>query len=129
MPRFATAEWVAALADAAADAALPEAGDAEPLTIRHVVEGGPEGDVAWWVRVAGGRVDAGPGPGVGADVVLTADYDTAAAVARGDLLARQALLAGRLRVSGEPGRLTRSAAALAALDRALVGLRAETEYP
>ena len=83
-------------------------------------------DVSWTVRVGGGTVVVDQRSD--ADVTLTTDRETAAALARGELAAQDAVAAGRLRVSGDVTRLVGSSAALAGLDSAYAALRATTTY-
>ncbi len=121
MPRFLSAEWAEAVATTVAGV---DTGDAR-LHIRHVV-----GDVRYSLRIANGRVTADLDSDGGAepDVVFTHDYETAAAINRGELSPQQAVLAGRLRVSGDPAALVRHADLLARVGVALEPLRSATTY-
>jgi hypothetical protein len=94
--RFLSNEWF----DQLGAVAGPSAGAAD-LVLQHLVTGGPEGDVDYHVRVAGGAVRIFRGPASDPDVTFAEDYDTAAAIASGRLGAPAALLAGRIRVGGD----------------------------
>ena len=72
MARFLSEEWFAlaraALSEAAGptpgDDAEPGAGAANPVSVRHRVTGGPDGDVDYLVRASRGRFTIEPGGGV-----------------------------------------------------------------
>lgn len=125
MARYLSAEWFAA---AASPDPLPEP---VSLVLEEVVGDTPDGPVLYRVEVAGDRArivwpvadDAAP-----ADLRITTDWDTAVAVARGDLSTQRALMEGRLRVSGSPGRLGDAAGALAGVDPLPTEVRTATTY-
>jgi putative sterol carrier protein len=129
--RYLSPEWIAALDDEATRAATDLTGDLAGVTlvVEHRVVGAPEGDVAYVVTIRDGdvRVAGGPHRG-GADLVLTADYATARALARGDVNAQQAFAAGMLKVAGRIDRLVAASRALAALQDGLAAVRARTTF-
>jgi putative sterol carrier protein len=128
VPRFLSPEWLAQVEDAAArDERLKQAASAADLTVRHIVRGGPEGDVAYTVRIGGGAVRVSPG-GTDGDVVFTQDYETAVAISRGALTPAAAFAAGRLKLGGRVDVLVRQGDALAALTDAFAVVREATEY-
>jgi predicted lipid carrier protein YhbT len=118
VPVFLSDEWIEALGEAAAKAS--PAPDAR-VAIRQVV-----GDISWTVRVADGAVSVDRDDT--ADLTLHADAETAAALARGELAAADALAAGRLRLSGDLSVLLDATGGLAGLDAAYAGVRASTEF-
>ena len=118
MPAFLSDEWIDALGAAAAGAA--PAGDVR-IAIRQVV-----GDVSWTVRVAGGAVSVDRDPT--ADLTLSTDPETAAALASGELATADALAAGRLRLAGDLSVLLEAAGGLAGVDAVYAGVRASTEF-
>jgi hypothetical protein len=95
--RFATAAWVEALDVALRAEAAPSTG---PLTIRSIVRGAPEGDLEYRVIVDGDGARAELGPGE-ATVGFSQDLATARAVSAGRLRAQEALITGRLELSGD----------------------------
>jgi hypothetical protein len=132
VPEYLSDAWVDALDDALqASASVTAVG---PLVIEQVVRGVPErGEVRYrvWVDAKGGhagRIAAGEGPDMPADIRLSTDYGTATAIARGRENAQTALARGRLQLGGIVDVLTRHADALAALDDATAKLRAATTY-
>ncbi|HEX2273563.1 MAG TPA: SCP2 sterol-binding domain-containing protein [Acidimicrobiales bacterium] len=128
MTRFLSPEWLALVEEAAGrDERVRQASSTVELTVRHVVRGGPQGDVAYTVRIADGVVRVRPG-GTDGDVELTQDYDTAVAISRGMLTPAAAFATGRLKLGGRVDTLVRQGDALAALTDAFAGVRETTEY-
>jgi len=120
--RFLSPEWLDSLQTATAPAS-----PAADLRIRQRVTGGPDGDVEYVVALAGGEVrfEAGAGP---ADVELTTDYATAAAISQGQLSPASAFAAGRLRVGGTVSSLVAHQEAFAGIGRLLGSVAEATTY-
>lgn len=126
--QFLSPAWLAELgAAAAASEALRAAAAGVRLTVRHVVTGGPEGDVEYRVCFDDGRVAVEAGPGQ-ADVEVRQDYETAAAVSDGKLTPAAAFGAGRMRLGGRPGLLAEHRDTLGRLGDVFAELRAHTAY-
>jgi hypothetical protein len=125
VPPYLSPEWIEAL-DRAADGIVAEPDVAVTLQVR--VAGGPGGDVAYAVTVAGGAVRVTSGESAGASVVLTQTYETAVAVAAGRTNALEALQRGDIAVEGDADRLRAAQPAFTALDAAAAQLRTETSY-
>jgi hypothetical protein len=103
-----------------------------PFEIEQIVSGVPRrGEVRYRIVVDGdgARVVGGDGSGRAADVRLTTDYPTAAAIAAGRENAQFALAAGRLRLGGSVDALVRNAPLFAALGDATSALRDVTTFP
>lgn len=150
MPRFLTHEWVAAFNTAVDGAAVRDPGDEAGLkassghfTVVQQVHGAPDGDVAVTLVVVGGTLrlqlsDALPPdePSVGeteasepqADVTISLSYVDAAALSKGDMLATEALNAGRIRVRGDLSVLVAGQQVLADARQYLSDLAADTTY-
>ena len=118
MPAFLSDEWVDALAGAASAATVDPG---VTLAVRQVVDG-----TGWTVRVAGGRISVDREPA--ADITLTTDRETAAALVRGEVAAQDAFAAGRLRLGGDLQKLLAAAGALSGLDAAYAGVREATTF-
>jgi putative sterol carrier protein len=102
MARFLSEEWLAELTDAvAADERVSAAASGIQLTIQQVVVGPDGGRTCYAIRVADGRVELTPGPADDADATITEDHDTASALAQGETTPQDAILAGKIRVSGD----------------------------
>lgn len=129
MARFLSAEWVEELgASAAADPELGARAAGVRLVLQQVVKMADGAEAAYALRVDGGRLELVWGRAADADVTLTEDYSTAAAMARGQLSAQAALLAGQLRVSGDTGALVRGQDALEAAQACFVRVQGSTSY-
>ena len=120
--RFLSPEWLERLASATAGAS-PGA----TVSIHQTVTGGPDGDVEYTLRLGGGRVTFEPGPGE-ADVDLRSDYETAAAISRGELSPAMAFAAGRLHVQGSVTALVAHQEAFTGLGSLLAGVAEATTY-
>lgn len=105
MTQFLSPAWFAE------NATTRPPGEAE-LTIQQRVTGGPDGDVAFVLRVWDGAVSIEQGSDAHPDVTLTEDYETALAIHEGRLSPAAALAAGRVQVSGAVARLLEHSAAL-----------------
>lgn len=125
MARFLSAAW---FADLDRERVVPaEPSDPAPAcVIRHVVTGGPDGEVRYRVVWESGGPRVRRGDDSHADVTFTSDYPTAAAIARGELSAEVALLEGRVRVSGHVAQASPSLRRVAGHDLLPATLRAAT---
>ena len=125
MAEFLTPEWVADLALAAAGAEVPA--DVR-LVVQQVVVQDEGPDVAYAVRIADGAVTVTEGRAADADVTFTQDRGTAGAIARGEMSAQAAFLAGRLRVGGDLTDAFAGARALAGLADVFAAPRGATSW-
>ncbi len=105
MTRFLSPAWFA-------ERTSPAPPGAPELTIQQRVTGGPDGDIAYVVRVWAESVSIEQGTDANPDVTLIEDYDTALAIHEGRLSAAAALAGGRVHVSGAVSRLLEHSAAL-----------------
>lgn len=126
MARFLSDAWFEELKAGSAAAQLSP--EEDPLVLEHLVSGGPSGDVRYHVRALRGRAQVVPGPAMQPHVVFAEDYATAAAVASGELSAAAALLAGRIRVAGDMGKLISRQGDLAVDDPVPSAVRAATTF-
>ncbi len=120
--KFLSPEWLAEVGALATGASPGGA-----LRVHQRVTGGPDGDVEYTMRVADGTVTYTPGPGP-ADVELTLDYATAAAISQGRLSPAAAFAAGRLRAGGSVAALAAHQEAVARIGERLASVPAATEY-
>lgn len=137
MPRFLSDEWF--------DAVRLHSGHGEPepephhsihgprpdrLVLEQVVTGSPDGNVRYFVIVEDNNarlVESGFARQV-ADLTITTDWDTATAMAKGELATQAALMQGRLRVRGNLAKLAGRAGDLAGLDPVPEAVRKNTTY-
>ena len=123
MPRFLSQEWVDAVT-----AALSSSEDARSalrdaaLTLQQHVSGGPVGDLVIWTTFAEGRVAGGLGEAPQPDVTFEMGYDTATALARGELNHQAAFMQGKLKVTGNMGKLLLNQEALEMLGPAMAAV-------
>ena len=100
--RFLSPEWMEAVNRAAASCPEVEATAGQaPVTISQLVTGGPDGDVAYTLRVGDGGMRVSTGGTDDATVTISEDWTTAVAVARGEMGADEAVMAGRMAVRGD----------------------------
>lgn len=101
--KFLSEEWAEALKrelDQSEDFRQAAAG--KHATIQQVITGG-ERDTNYWITIADGTIDLGVGDVEGEDATITQSYDSAAALARGELSAVTAFMTGSLKIAGNMG--------------------------
>jgi SCP-2 sterol transfer family len=117
---FLSPEWVDALNDAAASL---RHGLTTRLCVEHVV-----GDFVYHVDYRDERVTVHLGAADEPTVRLHADYETAAAIARGELSAQRAFMTGRVRIDGDVLALAGAQTALRTLPDPFADVRSTTEW-
>jgi len=85
------------------------------LCVQQVVTGAPGGEVSYWTKFDDGKVSGEIGSADDADVTITQDYDTAVAMNSGELNAQAAFMQGKLKVTGNMGKLLQNQGAMQAL--------------
>jgi putative sterol carrier protein len=137
MARFLSEAWFAEIESSRAEVAegRSSARATDPggrLVLKQVVTGTPEGEVSYAVVIEGtaARVErlAGPDGSADADLTITCDWPTAAAIAQGHLSTQRALMQGRLRVRGSPTEFLRRRGQLASVDAVPSEVRQNTTY-
>jgi putative sterol carrier protein len=76
-----------------------------------------DGQKRYWIKIADGGVDMGPGPADQPDASIEQDYETAAALARSELNAVSAFMTGKIRINGSMMLLMQLQGALTELAR------------
>ncbi len=127
MARFLTEEWTKDVVRAAngSDAARSALAGAA-ITIQQVVTGTPSGDTKYWTKLSDGQLDVALGDASDPDVTITQDYETAVAINRGDLVPQAAFMQGKLKISGNMGKMLKSQDAVSAVAPVLA--RVPTDY-
>ena len=124
---FLSADWLTALDEAAqGDDRLHDLTVGLHLTIEQHVDGAPDGDAAYHVRIADGSVRVVAGPAEAPDVRFRQDHATAVAIASGARSAQRAFMAGHLQVGGDLQVLVERGEVLAALHDVFATVRAGT---
>jgi hypothetical protein len=122
VPEFLSADWVAALDDAARAAAeLADAAD-EPVVVEQQVVTGA-GTVAYHLVLGPGPARVRPGPAAAPDLTMIATADAARRIHDGTANAQRCLADGTLRLRGNPEVLTRRAAVLGRIGDLFAALR------
>lgn len=93
-------------------------------TIQQVITGA-SGDTHYWISIVDGKIDLGVGDVEAADATITQSYDSAAALARGELSPVTAFMTGKLKIAGNMGLILGLQGALAQLPAAMAKLEIE----
>lgn len=125
MVEFLSDLWIARLAASAREAVVPE--DLS-LIIQQVVVDEAQRECAFTIRIADGSVTVEAGRADDADVSFTQERATAAAIARGELSAQAAFMAGQLRVGGDLRVVIDRARELSVLSDVFAAARADTSW-
>jgi putative sterol carrier protein len=101
MMKFLSEEHMAAGTEAlSVDTAFLEAISGVDLGLQFNVSGGPDGDVSYYLQVADGSSTLELGDLEGFDASVSSDYESASAIARGDLNVQMAFMTGKIKVGG-----------------------------
>ena len=100
---FLTEEWMGALASAAeADASFMTSIANTGLTLQfHVTEVPEHGQVDYCLAIADGGVSMIPGENPESDASITNNYETAAAISKGELNTQMAFMQGKIKLAGD----------------------------
>lgn len=129
MVRYLSLGWLEELGRVVeGDDDLRRLADDHEIGLTQVVNDGPEGDVTYHLQVADGAARFGPGPADPEHVRMEQSWDTAVAVATGELNAQEAFVNGRIRLYGDQQRLLDSQPVFGALDAVFTDVRSRTEY-
>jgi hypothetical protein len=129
VPEFLSAEWIAALDDAARDARGLAVSDGDPpFVVEHRVRDAGGDRATHHIVFTGGGARVAPGAGTEPDVVMTIDLATARSLALGTTNAQRALAVGHLRVDGDMDALAAHADLLLAVDDVFAAVRSATTF-
>jgi putative sterol carrier protein len=124
--KFLSPEWAQALkTELNASEDFRRAAAGQRATIQQVITQG-EGDTHYWIRIADGQIDLGVGDVEATDATITQSYESAAALARGELSPVTAFMTGKLKIAGNMGMILGLQGALAQLPAAMA--RIDVEY-
>lgn len=125
MAEFLSPEWINDLATAARSA---EVAPDLHLVVGQIVRAGAGGEISYVIEISEGKVHVRAGRVEDADITFIQDRATAAAIARGDVSAQAAFMAGHLRVGGDLRAVLARSRELAALADVFAGARATTTF-
>lgn len=115
--RYLSLEWIEALSKAVADSDdMRRAAASNSIAITQIVTGTPDGDVTYHLVVQDGRAEFGAGPAENEDLRMMQDWDTAVGVAQHTVNPQDALIAGNIRLGGDPTKLMAAQDIFMALD-------------
>ena len=124
--KFLSEEWAEALKkELNENQAFRQAAAGKRATIQQVItDDGVE--THYWITIVDGEIDLGVGDVESEDAEITQSYDSAAALARGELSPVTAFLTGKLKVTGNMGLILGLQGALSQLPAAMAEI--EVEY-
>ena len=106
MSKFLSEEWASDVTAALnSHEGFKNAIGAADLAIQFETEDGPDGGVNYFLKSSGGTSNMALGDLEDADVTVKQSYDTATAIAKGDLNTQTAFMTGKLKVSGNLAKL------------------------
>ena len=127
--RYLSLDWIRELTREVRDSeTLAELAKVHTIGVTQVVIDGPEGDVTYHLQVGDGSAGFGAGPADPEDVKMEQDWETAVAVATGELNAQEAFVTGRIRLWGSQQALMEAHPVFGALDTVFSTVRERTRY-
>jgi putative sterol carrier protein len=127
--RYLSLDWINELtAQVAASDHLREIAESHQIGVTQIVSAGPEGDVTYHVQVGHGSASFGAGAADPEDVKMEQGWDTAVAVATGELNAQDAFINGHIRLWGDQQKLLDNQAVFGALDAVFATVKQRTVY-
>jgi putative sterol carrier protein len=125
--KFLSEEWASAVTTALAnDPGFKNSIANADLKLQFNISGAPDGDTAYYLAADNGSADLSMGTADDADVTVGQTYDTAVAIAKGDLNTQTAFMTGKLKVSGNLAKLMMYQGAIAQWQNAVKDV--EVEY-
>lgn len=123
--KFLSDEWAEALkAELNQSADFQQAAAGHTATIQQVITGA-DGTTNYWITIGQGKIDLGVGDIDGEDATITQSYDSAAALAKGELSPVTAFMTGKLKIAGNMGMILGLQGALAQLPAAMAKIDVE----
>lgn len=127
--RYLSLDWIDELTRVVGeDDTLRALAKEHDIGVTQVVSGGPEGDVTYHLQVGDGTASFGAGAADPEHVRMEQSWETAVAVATGQLNAQEAFVNGRIRLFGDQQRLLDAQPVFGALDAVFTEVRGRTEY-
>jgi hypothetical protein len=127
--RYLSLAWIDELSRVVAgDDEMARLAAEHEIGVTQVVSDGPEGDVVYHLQVVGGQARFGSGAAAPEHVRMEQSWDTAVAVATGELNAQHAFVNGHIRLYGDQQRLIDAQPVFGALDAVFTDVRTRTDY-
>ncbi len=122
--KFLSTEWAEAVKAALnASADFKKAAGDQKATIQQVITGDTE--TRYWIIIDAGTIDLGVGDAPEPDATISQSYDTAVGLAKGSVSAVTAYMTGKIKVTGNMGKLLGLQGALGQLPVAMTTLDVE----
>jgi putative sterol carrier protein len=123
--KFLSEPWAEALkAEMNGSEEFRRAAAGQKATIQQVITN-TDGETHYWISIVDGQIDLGVGDVDAPDATITQSYDSAAALAKGELSAVTAFMTGRLKIAGNMGMILGLQGALAQLPAAMAKIDVE----
>jgi putative sterol carrier protein len=123
--KFLSDEWAQALkSELNQSEEFRRAATGQKATIQQVISGA-DGDTHYWITIADGQIDLGTGDVPEQDATITQSYDSAAALAKGELSPVTAFMTGKLKIAGNMGLILGLQGVLAQLPAAMAAIDVE----
>jgi putative sterol carrier protein len=123
--KFLSEPWAEALkAELNGSEEFRRAAAGQKATIQQVITN-TDGETHYWISIVDGKIDLGVGDVDAPDATITQSYDSAAALAKGELSAVTAFMTGRLKIAGNMGMILGLQGALAQLPAAMAKIDVE----
>jgi len=120
--KFLSSEWASQVKDALnADEAFRAAAQGTSARLQQVISS-DGGETHYWITIADGSIDMGIGDLESADATIAQSYETAAALARGELSPVTAFMTGKIKILGNMGMLLGLQGALSRLPVAMASI-------
>ncbi len=127
--RYLSLEWIDELTRAVSGStSMEQAAAGREIGLTQVVSDGPEGQVVYHLQVDGDGVRFGAGAAEPEHVRMEQSWETAVAVANGQLNAQEAFVNGHIRLYGDHQRLLDAQPVFGALDAVFTDVRQRTAY-
>lgn len=125
--KFLSEEWSKEITNALnSSEAFKQAAAGQSATIQQVVSDAPAGEVKYYFKLSDGAAEVALGELTDAEATITQNYDTAAAISKGDLNAQNAFMQGKLKIQGNMMKLMQLQGVISAMGKAVESL--EVEY-
>ncbi len=125
--KYLSPEWIDAYnAAVAADDAVAKALKGKSAVIQMVIDGAPDGDVRYSLRIGDGTAAVKLGDAADAEVTIRQSYETSAQVNRGELDGAKAFTQGKVKITGKMMKMMQLQRPLAEVQKALNTI--DTEY-
>lgn len=127
--RYLSLDWLRELTlEVSNSETLAALADEHTLGVTQVVTDGPEGNVIYHLQVGDGVASFGAGPADPEQVRMEQDWETAVAVATGELNAQEAFVTGRIKFYGDQQLVMDAQPVFGALDGVFASVRQRTRY-